>query len=163
MIRNVHTTTLRELVAQAERDLAGYRRLLDLAEREERVGAVFPDPIAPAGAPWTLASGSDVSVAAPAGREPYPTTVMPAANGSLQPDPPAGEWQTRTGTCACGNPADLAKTHWANVCKDITGSAIDGSTLPPKQEAAIDTIWSQHDQHATSPKGIREDEQWRNA
>ncbi|MEV4837756.1 hypothetical protein AB0K05_24760 [Nonomuraea sp. NPDC049486] len=41
--------------------------------------------------------------------------------------------------------------------------AIDGSTLPPSQEAAIGTIWSEHDQHATSPKGVREDEKWRQA
>lgn len=127
MIRNVHVEQLRELVAQAERDLAGWRFLLAQAEQGERAGTVFPDPMtpmAPTGPPpldgplWrpspTLA---ELAAQAP-GREPYPTSVMPP---------------------------------------------IDGSTLPPSQEQAIGTIWSEHDQHATSPKGIREDEQWRNA
>jgi hypothetical protein len=120
MIRNVHTAQLRELVAQAERDLAGWQFLLAQAEQGERAGTVFPDPMAAAGGPSTPWIAVDPLPPA-GGREPYPTTVMPVT------------------------------------------PAIDGSALPPSQEAAIAGIWAEHDQQAQTPKAHKEEQQWRNA
>jgi hypothetical protein len=147
MIRNVHTTTLRELVAQAERDLAGYRRLLDLAEREERVGAVYPDPMTPASVPWAppqAEAGTDYGSA------------------------------LRIAACACGRPDDTTKTHRYDICSAtddqlrsvLAGRApypIDGDALPASHTEALDTLKSEHDAYAQTPKAVREDEKWRQA
>ena len=72
MIRNIHIQQLREIIEQQERDLVGWRRMLALAEQEERVGAILPDPIPrPAATSWTV--GEPLT----RGAAPYP----PATNG----------------------------------------------------------------------------------
>ncbi|MFE3449659.1 hypothetical protein ACFXJ8_12055 [Nonomuraea sp. NPDC059194] len=67
MIRDIHITHLREQVDQARRDLAGFERMLMLAEQEARVGQVLPDPMMPVGAPWP---------APPQGVHPYQPTPI---------------------------------------------------------------------------------------
>lgn len=71
MIRDTHIQTLRELVEQAERDLAGYRRILDRAEQEQRVGMILPDPLAGPRPGEQLAPPWPVPEVVPAGRPPY--------------------------------------------------------------------------------------------
>lgn len=113
MIRDTHVQQLRDLVDQAERDLAGWRFLLGQAEQVERGGTVMPDPLMPAGAPWPAPPAPPLL---PRGVEPYPpTSVLPP---------------------------------------------IDGSTLPPHQEAALDTLSSEHDAYAHSRDGVKENQKW---
>ncbi|MGW4469700.1 hypothetical protein ACWENQ_08505 [Nonomuraea sp. NPDC004354] len=79
MIRDTHIQHLRDQVEQARRDLAGFERMLLLAEQEARVGQVLPDPMMPLNAPWP---------APPAGRPPYEPTqfneLPPKQEGAFQ-------------------------------------------------------------------------------
>ncbi|TYB50266.1 hypothetical protein FXF51_56930 [Nonomuraea sp. PA05] len=93
MIRSIHIAAIRELVEQTERDLAGYRYLLGVAEQAERAGTVIPDPLTPAEhQPWTgLAAGwrlPDVAGGGQAARgaDPYPASNgTPVFDGTLPP------------------------------------------------------------------------------
>ncbi|MET7333308.1 hypothetical protein [Nonomuraea sp. NPDC005650] len=96
MIRDIHVQQLRDLVEQTERDLAGYRYLLGVAEQGARAGQVMPDPLMPAATPWP-APLSEPWPHAPeqvrprephpaAGREPYPADGgTPIFDGTLPP------------------------------------------------------------------------------
>lgn len=74
MIGHAHIEVLREQVARAQRELKGWEQLLEQAERSARGESLMPDPLMPTGQPWTVAPPSP---AAPAGRQPYETAVMP--------------------------------------------------------------------------------------
>lgn len=114
MIGYTHIEVLRDQIAEAERQLAGWRYLLAHAEQVERAGTVLPDPIvaAPTAEQWPAPPTPPV---VPAGLPPY-------QNGSV----------------------------W------------DGM-LPPKQEAAIAAVLSDHDAHARTPDAAKEDQKWQQA
>lgn len=114
MIRNVHVDMLREQVEQARADLAGWELLLGQAEQQARAGQQLPDPMMPLGQSWPAPE----AVRGVAGRDPYPTSVMPA---------------------------------------------IDGSQLPPGQDAAFEAFQADHAEHAASPEGQRDEQKWRSA
>ncbi|MGA5764509.1 hypothetical protein [Nonomuraea bangladeshensis] len=87
MIGHAHIEALREQVARAQRELAGWEQLLAHAERASN-GTVMPDPLMPAGQAWPLPAPEPWQPPAEpvAGRDPYPvTSVLPPIDGSELP------------------------------------------------------------------------------
>ncbi|MBG0830549.1 hypothetical protein HS041_22565 [Planomonospora sp. ID67723] len=96
MVTDAHIEFIREQLAAAERDVAGWRQILGHAEQVARAGTVLPDPMAdafrPAAYPVVPETGSLLRIGAPpAGRPPYedprPTGVMPIIPPDGSPPP----------------------------------------------------------------------------
>lgn len=136
MIRDIHLQTLRELVEQSERDLAGYRRILDRAEQEQRVGMILPNPITPAPA-----------------TEQWPAPPMTPPLPPYSPQPWVVDEQPVTGN----------GEHRREPYPTSTLPPIDGGNLPPKQEDAFGAFTSGHQVEAQSPKAAKEQQKWEQA
>ena len=140
MIRDTHLQTLRELVEQARRDLAGYERILDRAQQEARVGMTFPDPLtapAPMTGQWGAPMPTEWNIPVPPPAEPRPWVVddqpvtPPVANGG----------------------GHRVTPYTANF---------DG-TLPQEKETVLGDFHAEHQADAATPKAAKEQQKWEQA